>query len=558
MVDKLPGDITPGIAASGKRVHVSRAGIVDSSESIDIADIARFQGALNEFDISAEYAPEDVVIFNGSIYSSKVIITGGAFDITEWSQISNLPNSSCLISLPTISINGTTEIDIGPFTFVIVDDYTDPQRTDYFFISFSGVTNQPIDNILTARNTTFLVDKNGVLSQESDSAPSERTLREKVSFAFVNHVNQTDIDQARVLSDVQKYNTDITTRELIRQLTGNAGAINNGVSSQVNSVNDLAFDILAGKLWGDNINRSIDRQDPNFKDISTESPSEPIQIFRNNISGTNTILPTSGFEIIPDIYDDGNAGVAATIPIGNIPNNNWTYHEIYLGVETGDIIFVWGQRIFGSKSEAVLDFRTDPFPPSVPIDGNILVGAWVVQDGVSDLGDTAEAEFILGTGASIGAPPLVVEDGFGNVSTSVAGSINNDTVLDGRVTVLEGAGQNHDESIAVSDQSTPLGTGILGTFRVRRSFTLNSIKASVNIPPTGSKLTIDIKKNNVSVLSTLITIDIGGLSSFNAVIQPVISNNTFVDDDKIDIDVILLDVGGTAAGLKLYLLGSTV
>ncbi len=555
MVDRLPGDITPGIAAVGKSVHVSKPGIDDSSESIDLGDISGLQNVLRDFDTLIQYNEDDLVIFNGVVYRGKDTITIGVFNFSEWTQVTALPNSSCLISLPIVSDNGT-QITIGECELIIVDDYTDQIRTDYFFVSFLGVIDQTLTNILTSPNTTFLVDRTGTLSQESGATPSERTLREKVIVAFASHVNNIVIDDSTVLSDVQKYNTDITIRELIRQLTGNAGALNNGISSVVNGTDTLAFNLIAGKLWGNNINRDNDRQDPNFKDVPAITPVEPIQIFRDNASGVNTILPGTGFTILSGVYDDGTAPPGALVPIGLLGNNEWTYHEVFLSVETGAVTFVWGQRVFSSESEAVLDFRVDPFPPPISTEGSILVGAWVVADNVSDLGDSNEAEFILGTGTTIGSPPLIVEDGFGSVSATVAGSINNDTVLDNRLTSIENA-VHHDESIAASDEDTPLGSGVITTFRARRAFTIQSVKASLSIAPTGTVLTIDVKKNNVSIFSTLITIDVGELTSITADIPPVLSTTTVNADDKLDIDVTILDIGGTAVGLKVYFIGTT-
>lgn len=111
-------------------------------------------------------------------------------------------------------------------------------------------------------------------------------------------------------------------------------------------------------------------------------------------------------------------------------------------------------------------------------------------------------------------------------------------------------------TIACSDETTALTTGVKVTTRVAFEFNLSSVRASLTTAQiSGSLLTVDIKKNGTSVLSTLITIDNGEKSSFTALTQPVITTGVMGIDDEIQVEI--TQVGdGTATGLKVHLIGT--
>lgn len=109
---------------------------------------------------------------------------------------------------------------------------------------------------------------------------------------------------------------------------------------------------------------------------------------------------------------------------------------------------------------------------------------------------------------------------------------------------------------ACGDETTPLaiGTGKV-VFRVA-AYQLGSLRASVNIAPTGGPIVIDVKVNGSSILSTPITIPAGSKTSRSASAQPVITAPTIPDDAEVSVDV--QGVGSTVAGagLKLTMIGS--
>jgi len=114
--------------------------------------------------------------------------------------------------------------------------------------------------------------------------------------------------------------------------------------------------------------------------------------------------------------------------------------------------------------------------------------------------------------------------------------------------------------ITCSDEGTDLDTlnNPKTTFRMPFGFVLSEVRASVRVAPVGSTIIVDIKQNNVTILSTLITIDSGEFSSFTAAIPPVIATTSLTNDSEIEI--FLTQVGSTTTGraLKVYFIGQHV
>lgn len=111
--------------------------------------------------------------------------------------------------------------------------------------------------------------------------------------------------------------------------------------------------------------------------------------------------------------------------------------------------------------------------------------------------------------------------------------------------------------IAVSDETTPITTGATKlTFRMPYALTLTEVRASLTTASSSGTPTIDINEGGSSILSTVITIDVGEKTSTTAATPPVISDTALANDAEITIDI---DVAGTGAtGLKVYLIGKRV
>lgn len=129
--------------------------------------------------------------------------------------------------------------------------------------------------------------------------------------------------------------------------------------------------------------------------------------------------------------------------------------------------------------------------------------------------------------------------------------------IDVGIEIVEEAPEPITLGFALSDELSDLTitVGAL-TFRMPCAMTLTEVRASCNTAPTGAKITVDIKENGTSILSTKLTIDATQTTSTTASVPVVISDSNLTDDSIItaNIDGVGSTVAGT--GLKLWLIGT--
>jgi hypothetical protein len=110
--------------------------------------------------------------------------------------------------------------------------------------------------------------------------------------------------------------------------------------------------------------------------------------------------------------------------------------------------------------------------------------------------------------------------------------------------------------IACSDEASNLTVGTdKVTFRSPYAFTLTGVRASVNLAPTGSAITVDINKNGTSVLSTKLSIDATQKTSLTSASPAVISDSSIANDSEITIDIDQIGSAIAGRGLKVVLIG---
>lgn len=114
-------------------------------------------------------------------------------------------------------------------------------------------------------------------------------------------------------------------------------------------------------------------------------------------------------------------------------------------------------------------------------------------------------------------------------------------------------------SLACSDLSTPITVSSnVGYYDFPYAFNVSEIIGTLLTAQTsGNKFTVDIKKNGVSILSTLLTIDNTKTSSLTSTVKPTFSTVNFSKGDRITVDV--TQVGdGTAIGLIVEIIGTKI
>lgn len=122
------------------------------------------------------------------------------------------------------------------------------------------------------------------------------------------------------------------------------------------------------------------------------------------------------------------------------------------------------------------------------------------------------------------------------------------------ITGPTGPGGNH---VALSDEVTIITVGPNKMrWRSVGALLVTGVRASLNEASTSGLVTIDVKLEGISILSTLLTIDANEKTSVTASTPVVISNPNIPDDAEISVDIV--NAGTNAIGLKVALLAKTV
>ena len=114
--------------------------------------------------------------------------------------------------------------------------------------------------------------------------------------------------------------------------------------------------------------------------------------------------------------------------------------------------------------------------------------------------------------------------------------------------------------VMCSDETTNLTTGAAKrTFLMPFSMRVTEVLASLTTVATGATLlAVDINKNGVSILSTVITIDASEFDSSTAATPAVISNQNLTKYSTITVDIDAVGNTTPGKGLKVYLIGTRV
>ena len=111
--------------------------------------------------------------------------------------------------------------------------------------------------------------------------------------------------------------------------------------------------------------------------------------------------------------------------------------------------------------------------------------------------------------------------------------------------------------VPCTDRLTPISAASadlsnIQDWMMQSSLSVTMVHASLSQPATTGTFTIDILRNGVSVLSTLLTIDAGESNSTTAAVPAILSDFDWSEGDTITVAV-TDDADGTASGLKLYI-----
>ena len=110
--------------------------------------------------------------------------------------------------------------------------------------------------------------------------------------------------------------------------------------------------------------------------------------------------------------------------------------------------------------------------------------------------------------------------------------------------------------IAVTGHTTDLAAGTNKlSYRMPYAFEIEEVRGSLTTASTGQDVKVDINEGGASILSTVITIEIGETTSKSATVQPVVSDSSFADDAELIIDIDQAGTTTAGAGLKITVIG---
>jgi hypothetical protein len=275
----------------------------------------------------------------------------------------------------TISINADPEkIDIAAGTGYIVD-LTDPLSPILVPTSFDGATAVVL-TYRTTNNITYLAVNSDeeVVQQTTPFTASQR--RELMIIGAAIHSNLSTVNAVNNLPDVA-LNVTAQLNDLLDSLKE---FNNSGNLFSANGAN-LSINKSAGTVFKKGSNFGTDPSNPHV--ITTGALVAPDTIryrLRDGTEYSNTAF------VDPDYYD--LAGVRTAVG-----NNQWSIQHITLF--TSNLVRIqYGQATYSSKAAAIQAISTEPFVAEANVSTNGLARCiLIVQQGATDLSDTAEAAF---------------------------------------------------------------------------------------------------------------------------------------------------------------------
>lgn len=138
MVDKVPGDISPGNASVGSKIHATQADNLLSRSHLE-EDISRLQSAVQLYSNSRTYEVGDLVRLTNITYECKTAVTvPGIFDINKW-RVPN--NASLFVNYPFNTLREHEPGIVGTKNSDTLDDTT----ATYQAIDISRMQNAVIE-----------------------------------------------------------------------------------------------------------------------------------------------------------------------------------------------------------------------------------------------------------------------------------------------------------------------------------------------------------------------------------------------------------------------------
>jgi hypothetical protein len=411
--DTVPGGFVNSTTSLLYSSRTNQIGYVTSNSST----LGTIQVEINNEDVNLSLTDIQRNILEGNV------ISGGIFQFPA----------------PGITISSATTVNISSMRGWIVDNAGPITSTAPIakLIEYPGATGVTLSNITTATETYFLVNSNGVLTQQT-SFPTPRQRRENIYLGKAGHANKSTIANAFPEPDI-----DVSPAAQVRDMFTPIKLINNGVyPSYIGAT--LSFQTSAGTLWGLGIGYTRDVLNPSSIDIPATSPTIFQYRLRNGGTYSNTTLIDPGF------WDNGGVRTAVGSPAKQATNQ-----RIFL-IQNGIFRVQYGQTKYADLTTALANVQNEIFDTFVNFrDNGILIGILSVVSNATNLSDPLQAKFLLVSkfgetvGAAGGLSTTTLQQAYDN---SGEPEIVTNSILDG-ITFRRGTAADTDNVFVVQNGS---------------------------------------------------------------------------------------------------------
>ena len=402
--------------------------------------------------------------------------------------------------------------DIAAGTGIVVDSHTDPLNPTFTVVSWPEELGRTPSFIATDPFTIVTIDVTGAIIEKTEpvSSSDRRDIIIIGSLIHIDNVNITSIDDrfTGALAPVSQL-TDFWDAVGPVNTSGNVYSAN---GANLN-LNKSSGEVVGYAVSADNL------KDPNRADTPGETALS--WFYQYETSGVFTTNVSSVVD--PNNYNDPTTGLAT------MPNNQFQIQRIFY-LSTGSVTAIqYGQATYASLAGAEASLNTEEFNKNPDLGSIPLRGYLIVQEGATDLSNSAQAKFINGSKIDLG----VAGGGASTSTTTLQGAYENGsepeietTVARGALTMAQGSGAS--VNLLEFEDSSAVSKGRIAT---NEWVAETQAYSAMNTLADAATILTDMEDGNVHEITMLANRTLGAPSN--------------LADGATYIWIITQDVGGT-------------
>lgn len=260
-----------------------------------------------------------------------------ATDIPLYKAVGNILTTGIYDGGGIVTVNvDTTKFDVSDGQGVITTQ-DDAENPGYIPVSWTGKTAISIANPANIVTYVYIDAAGDVIQTIVPFTRADR--RDKIILAVIATSDGVNIN------GISDFSHNVSSSYLSSDMFNAVGDINMSGNQYTNAGANLLLDRSAGETARENINRSVDMDNPHRK-VSVADPGCVFNYIYSDGASGFTLIPGET-NIDPDQYDDGSGTLAA------VPNNNFTNIICYYLPGTIINVLQYGNEIYGNYQAAI-------------------------------------------------------------------------------------------------------------------------------------------------------------------------------------------------------------